>query len=141
MTEDCQKGFKKLSLLFLSNPVPFNGQSYKKQKGSGTIHQSLFRSWNKFRKIPLFAIYYQTKFDDVMYSSFWVIPKITSVNLCKSIHDINYSTFIWPFESRKCGKERKKTQKFKYLKSKKSFSDEIKNIFHSFVRTIIWWKK
>ena len=40
----------------LSNPVPFNGQSYQKQKGSGTIHQSLFKSQNKFRKIPLFVI-------------------------------------------------------------------------------------
>ena len=36
---------------------------------------------------------------------FCVIPKITSVNLCKSIHDIlNYSTSICAFESGKCGK-------------------------------------
>ena len=51
-----QKALKKLTLVFLSNPVPFNGQSYQKQKGSGTSHQSLFRSQNKFRKIPLFII-------------------------------------------------------------------------------------
>ena len=51
-----QKALKKLTLVFLSNPVPFNGESYKKQKGSGTSHQSLFRSQNKFRKIPLFII-------------------------------------------------------------------------------------
>ena len=57
---------KKLTLFFLLDPVPFNGQSYQKQKGSGTSHQSLFRSQNKFRKIPLFVIYYLTKFDDVM---------------------------------------------------------------------------
>ena len=63
---DYQKVFKKLSLFFLSNPVPFNGQSYQKQKGSGTSDQSLFRLQNKFRKIPLFVIYYLTKFDDVM---------------------------------------------------------------------------
>ena len=30
---DYQKAFKKLNLFFLSNPVPFNGQSYQKQKG------------------------------------------------------------------------------------------------------------
>ena len=35
-------------------------------KGSGTSDQSLFRLWNKFRKIPQFVVYYQTKFDDVM---------------------------------------------------------------------------
>ena len=30
-------------------------------------------------------------------------------------------------------------QKPKYLKNENSFLDEIKNIFHSFWRTIIWW--
>ena len=33
-----------------------------------------------------------------------------------------------------------KIQKFEYLKNKKSFLDEIKNIFHSFRRAIISWK-
>ena len=54
------KNLKKVNFVFLSNPVPFNGQSYQKQKGSGTSDQSLFRSQNKFRKIPLFVIYYLT---------------------------------------------------------------------------------
>ena len=31
-------------------------------------------------------------------------------------------------------------QKFEYLKNEKSFLDEIKNIFHSFWSSIIWWK-
>ena len=56
---------------------------------------------------------------------------MASVNLCKPIHDINYSTSICPFESGKCGKEGKKLQKFEYLEKEKSFLDEIKNIFHS----------
>ena len=43
---------------------------------------------------------------------------------------INYSTSICPFKSGKCGKEGKKSQKFEYLENKKSFLDEIKNIFH-----------
>ena len=47
---DYQKPLKKLTLFFLSNPVPFNGQSYKKQKGLGTSDQSLFRLQNKFKK-------------------------------------------------------------------------------------------
>ena len=66
LKEDYQKALKKLTLFFLLNPVLFNGQSYQKQKGSGTSHQLLFRSQNKFRKIPLFVIYYLTNFDDVM---------------------------------------------------------------------------
>ena len=36
MKEDYQKALKKLTLFFVSNPVPFNGQSYQKQKGPGT---------------------------------------------------------------------------------------------------------
>ena len=32
MKEDYQKALKMLSLFFLSNPVPFNGQSYQRQK-------------------------------------------------------------------------------------------------------------
>ena len=60
------KSLKKLTLFFLSDPVPFNGQKYQKQKGPGTSHQFLFRSQNKFRTNPLFVIYYLTKFDDVM---------------------------------------------------------------------------
>ena len=47
LKEDCQKAFKKLTLFFLSNPIPFNGQSYQKQKGPGTSDQSLFKFQNK----------------------------------------------------------------------------------------------
>ena len=72
-----------------------------------------------------------------MESSFQVIAKIVSANLCKSIHDINYSTSICPIESGKCGKEGKKLQKIEYLENEKSFLDEIKSIFHSFYRAII----
>ena len=64
------KSLKKLTLFFLSNPVPFNGQNYQKQKGPGTSDQSLFRLQNKFRKIPLLVMYYLTKSDDVMRSGF-----------------------------------------------------------------------
>ena len=45
---------------------------------------------------------------------------------------INYSTFIYPFESGKSGKEEKKIQKSEYLENEKSFLDELKKIFHSF---------
>ena len=60
------KILKKVDFIFLLNPVPFNGRSYQKQKGSGTSDQLLLRSQMKSRKIILFVIYYLTKFDDVM---------------------------------------------------------------------------
>ena len=50
----------------------------------------------------------------------------------QAIHDIiSFSTFTCPFESGKCGKKRKELQKLKYLENEKSFSDEIKTLFHS----------
>ena len=66
MKEDYQKALKTLISLFLMNPVPFNEQSYLKQRGSGISDQSPFRLQNKLRKIPLLVIYYLTKFDDMI---------------------------------------------------------------------------
>ena len=142
MKEDHQKTLKRVTLFFLLNPVPFNRQNYQKQKGPGTSDQSLFRLQNNFRKIPLLLMYYLTKFDDLIQSGFWVILKMTSANLCKPNYDIkNYSTSICPFESWKCRKEGKKLQKFEYLENDKSFLDEIKYIFHSFWRPILFDQK
>ena len=68
---DYQKALKKLTLVFLSNPVPFNGQNYQKEKGSETSDQLLLRLRNKFKNISLFTIYYcLTKLDDVIKTSF-----------------------------------------------------------------------
>ena len=39
------------------------------------------------------------------------------------------------------GEEGKKLQKFEYLENQKSFLNEIKNIFCSFYRALIWCKK
>ena len=44
------------------------------------------------------------------------------------------------FGSGKCVKEGKKLQKLEYLENEKGFLNEIKSIFHSFWRAIIWWK-
>ena len=66
MKEDYQKALKKLTLFFVLNPVPFNGQIFQKQKGPGTSDRSLFRLQSKFRKFPLLVIHYLTKFDDVI---------------------------------------------------------------------------
>ena len=61
------KRLKKVNSIFsILNPVPFNGQSYQKQKGPGTSDQLVFRLRNKFRKILLLVIYYLNKFDDVI---------------------------------------------------------------------------
>ena len=73
-------------------------------------------------------MHYLIKFDDAVWSSFRVIQKITSANLCKSIYDINHSTFFGPFKSGKYGKEGKKLQKLEDLENGKSFLDGIKAV-------------
>ena len=60
------KSLKKVNFFSLLNPVPFNEQSYQKQKGPETSDQLLLRLQNKFRKIPLLFIYYLMKFDDII---------------------------------------------------------------------------
>ena len=57
-------------------------------------------------------------------------------NLWHKLFHFHLSFWIW-----EVWKGRKKLQKFEYLENEKSFLDEIKNIFHSFWRAIIWWKK
>ena len=115
MKEDYQKAFKKSTLFFPLNPIPFNGQCYQKQKAPGTSDQSLFR----LRKILLLVIYYLTKSDDIFDL---VIPKTASANLCKSIYDIiNYSTSICPSVSGNCGKEGKNYKNLNILKTKIAF--------------------
>ena len=70
MKDDYQKDLKKLTLFFLSNPVPFNVQNYSKQKEPGTTDQSFSKLQNKFSKVPLLVIYYMTKTDDATWSGF-----------------------------------------------------------------------
>ena len=63
---DYQKTSRKLTLYFLLNAVPFNGQDYKKQKGPGTSDQLFFRLQSIFRKTNLSVMYYLAQFDDVI---------------------------------------------------------------------------
>ena len=96
MKEDYQKALKKLTLFFLSNPVPFNGQSYQKQKGPGTSDQSLFRLQNKFRKIPLLVIYYLTKFDEFLsYAKIYIYKFIQANSRHHKLFHFHLSYLIW----------------------------------------------
>ena len=82
---------------------------------------------------------YQVWWCDI--KQFLSFPKIRSANLCKPIHYIvNYSTFICPFESGKCGKARKNYKILNISRTKKAFFNEIKNTFYNLWRAIIWWK-
>ena len=142
MKEDYQKALKKLISFFLSNPVPFNGQSYLKQKGSRTSDQSLFRLQNVQKKVQKnsfisyilseqvwwdnmkrFFSYFKNRICKFMQANSW------HLKLCQ--FRLSFWVWrVWKGRGKKC----------EYLQYKKSFLDEIKNIFHSFWRAIIWWK-
>ena len=89
-----------LTLFFLSNTVPFNGQNYQKEKVPATSGQSLFRLRSKFRKLPLIVRLF--------------------ANLCKAISNINYSISICPFESGNCEKKVKKYKNLNISRTKRT---------------------
>ena len=129
------------TLLFLPNPVPFNVQSYKKQKGPGTSYQSPFRLQNKFRKIPLLVIYLS---DQVWWCNMKQLLSYFKNYFCKfmqvnswhhKLFHFHLSFYIWGV-----WKGREKIQKLEYLENEKNFLDEIRNTFNSFSRAIISWK-
>ena len=55
---------------------------------------------------------------------------------------INFNIYLWSTSKAMTDREKKEgkteIQKFEYLENEKSFLDEVKNIFHSFWRAIIW---
>ena len=124
----------------LFNLVHFNEKSYQKQKGPGTSGQLVFMLPNRFWKIALLVIYYLNKFDGVIKSVFlsYFNNYISKFMQANSWHHKWFHFHLF-FESGKCGKEGKKLNKFEYLENEKNFLDEIKSIFHSFWRAIIWW--
>ena len=73
---------------------------------------------------------YQTKCVSSSYLDSWWRHKLLDLS------SINLKSNGWQGE--KEGKM--EIQKFKYLENEKSFLDEIKSIFHSFWRAIIWWE-
>ena len=126
------KTLKKLTIFFLSNPVPFNGQSYQKQKGNGTSDQLYFKLQYKYIKISLLVMYYLTKVDGINIERCLNYSKnyFMQANSWNKLFDFHLPHKMW--------KERGKIPKFEYLENEKSFLDGKKKIFHSFSRAIIW---
>ena len=93
------KSLKEVNFIFSFEPVPSNGQDYKKNKRDLELVTSRSSGYK------MLVMHYLTKLDDALH--------IAPGNLCEPIHSItNYSTFICPIESGKRGKEDRKLQKF-----------------------------
>ena len=141
MKEDYQKALKRVNFNFSSNPAPFNRQNYQKQKRPGTSDQSLFGFQNKFRNIPLIV---NVLSDQVWWCNIKQFLSYSKNYICKfmqaNLWHRKLFHFHLPFRIWKVWKAREKITKFQYLENEKSFLDEIRNIFHSFWRSILWWK-
>ena len=134
--------------MFLSNPFPFNRQSYQQQKEPGTSDQSHFRLRNKFRKIPLLVIYYMAKvwwcnIKRFLSHSENYLSKLMQANSWhhKLLH-FHLSFWIW-----KVWKGREKITKIWISRERKQLLGWNKKIFStifeglSFGEKIKFWKK
>ena len=129
MKNDYQKAFKNLILVFLSILVPFNGQSYQKQKGSSVDLQITKQVQNN-------SFIFHILSDQVWWCNVKQFLSYFENYICKLMQDnswhhkvFNFHVSFWIW---KVWKGRVKIQKFEYLENEKSFWDEMKNIFHSF---------
>ena len=111
MKEDYQKALEKLTS-FSFKPSHVLMDKLSKTKGVQNDWPVALQVTKQVQKY--FLVHYILS-DQVWWCNvkqFWLIPKIMSANLCKSIDDIvNYSTSICPAESGNCGKEGTKLQK------------------------------
>ena len=117
----------------------------KIKKGSGTSFWCTFSAWFFHENVPLLILYQLTMFQCHTFLPSQDIKrnKLLSYYLDNLwLRKLQYISSII-LESndllgRKVGKM--KMQKIEYLENKKNFSDEIKSIFHNYLRAIIWWK-
>ena len=121
------------SVLLLKDFLACNGcfgLFSKTKKGSGTSFWCTFSAWFFHKNIPYLILYQWTKFHCHILFRQLMMSKISWIFLDS------------PLKQWLMGEKRGKTkiQKFEYLKNEKSLLNEIKNIFLSFWRAIIWWK-
>ena len=69
------------------------------------------------------------------YSKNYICKFMQASSWHHKLFHFHLSFWIW-----KVWKGREKIHKFEYLENERSFLDEIKNIFYSFWRAMIWWK-
>ena len=120
------------NILFLKEFVACNGffgLFTKIKKGLG-IAPGTHYQWTKFQCHTFFPSWDIKQNVSSSYLDSWWRHKLLDLS------SINLKSNGWQGE--KEGKM--EIQKFKYLENGKSFLDEIKSIFHSFWRAIIWWE-
>ena len=111
----------------------------------GTSFCCIFFAWFFYKNVLYLILNLWTRFQCHTFFSFSryqtkCVIEILFTQLMTS-WTLDLSSIILQSNGRQVEKEwRTEIQKFEYLKNKKSFLHEIKSIFYSFGRAIIWWK-
>ena len=112
-------------------------------KGFWTIFWSTFSAWFFYKNVPNLILNWQ---------SFSVIPFFPSQDIKQNVllnsyldnwRHLNFKIYLWSSSKTMTDREKKvkvEIQKFEHLENEKSFLDEIKGIFHNYLRAIVWWK-
>ena len=121
------------------------GYIKKIKKGSANSFWCKFSAWFFHRNVHYLILYQWTKFQ-----CHTLIPsQDTKQNMLLSCYLDSWwrcklKIFLGSTSKATADREKKnrrrKCQKFEYLENEKIFFSEIKNIYHSFWRAIIWWK-
>ena len=132
-------------ILFLKEFLACNicfGLFTKVKKGSGTNILCKFSVWLFHKNVPYLIHYQWTKFQCHTFFPSWYIKQIVLLSSylvswrCHKLEDpssINFKGMAGRGKRREDG-----NTKLEYVENEKSFSDEIKNIFHSFWLAIIY---
>ena len=104
-----------------------------------------FSAWFFFHKnVPYLILYQLTKFQRHNFLFLKISNKMCYQVLIYITDDVK-NVKIYLRSSSKAMTDKEKDEKteiqnFEYLEIKDSFLDEIKSIFHNYLRTITWWK-
>ena len=106
---------KRVSVIFFFffTPAPFWWTKFLKKKIWNLILVSQNIIWNTY----FLVIYHLGNFDNLIHSSYWVIPKITFDNICKSIQNvIIISVSSGPLDLENVEKKEKNAKTFHILR-------------------------
>ena len=132
LKEDYQKNFKTLTLFFLLNSLAFYGHNYENQKDLKIATSSSPDCRIVTKKPPFWITDHLANFHALIWSGFWIIPNIIFANSCKPLRNVAIIP-VWsvPLNLKSVEKKEKNYKSLNILRTK-SFSNEIKNIFHDF---------
>ena len=121
------------------------GLFIKIKKESGTRFWCTFSAWLFHENVPYSILYQWAKFQcHTFFPSQDIKQNVFLSSYLDSWWCLNFKIDLGSSSKAMADREKKrrrwKYKKFEYLKNEKTFLDEIKNIFHSSWRAIIWWK-